>query len=479
MNPESLSFTSIIRNVFFETHPCALRPGRDFPRREKSYAKKIALVILIICLCVMTGAAKAQEQEGPLTLEQSIALALERSPLFHSAQEEVTRTDFLQKSARSDFFPKLTTGYNFTQLNEPPYVHVPASGTIPAQNITVGPLHTYVWDVSVQQPLFTGWSITTNHQLAKLGFDIAKVQEIQAKHDLVRTVKVGYFALLKAEKILGVAIQTEKQIGEHYKVAESFFEVGIIPKNDLLQSEVQLAQAKQYLIQADNGVNIAKSTFNTILRRDINEPVEVVDILTYTPSTEVFDDCFQKAYLNRPELKEMALKIEEARKQITLAKSPFYPSLSLQLYYAKQGDTPNVRGTRFQDEESWNIFTSLNWTLWEWGKTYYSVSASKISLIQAEDAHVQVRDAVTLEVKNAFLKLQESEKNIKVTETAIDSAEENFRLNEARYKEQVATTTDVMDAQTLLTQAQINYYNALSDYNIARAQLERAMGVEK
>jgi outer membrane protein TolC len=331
----------------------------------------------------------------------------------------------------------------------------------------------------VEQPLFTGWSITTNHQLAKLGFDIAKVQEIQAKLDLVRNVKVGYFALLKAEKILGVAIQTEKQIGEHYKVAESFFEVGIIPKNDLLQSEVQLAQAKQNLIQADNRVNISKSTFNTILRRDVNEPVDVVDILAYTPSTEVLDDCMQKAYVNRPELKEMVLKVEEARKQITLAKSPFYPSLSLQFYYAKQGDTPNVNGTKFQPEESWNIFTSLNWTLWEWGKTYYSVNATKIGLIQAEDAQVQVRDAVSLEVKDAFLKLQESEKNIKVTETAISSAEENFRLNEDRYKEQVATTTDVMDAQTLLTQAQINYYNALSDYNIARAQLERAMGVEK
>ena len=440
--------------------------------------KKIALVILIICLFVMTDAAKAQEQAGPLTLEQSIALALERSPIFHAAQEEVTRTDFLQKGARSDFFPKLKTGYNFTQLNEPPSENI-SVGSSPRQRIIMGPLHTYVWDVSVEQPLFTGWSITTTHQLAKLGFDIAKVQEIQAKHDLIRNVKIGYFALLKTEKFLGVAIQTEKQIGEHYKVAASFFEVGIIPKNDLLQSEVQLAQAKQYVIQADNGVSIAKSTFNTILRRDVNEPVEVVDILTYSPFTEVLDDCIHKAYLNRPELKEMALKVEEARKQITLAKSPFYPTLSLQLYYRKQGDTPNVNGTKFQPEESWNIFTSMNWTLWEWGKTYYSVNASKISLIQAEDAQTQIRDIVTLEVKNAFLKLQESEKNIKVTETAIDSAEENFRLNEARYKEQVATTTDVMDAQTLLTQAQINYYNALSDYNIARAQLERAMGVEK
>lgn len=441
--------------------------------------KKIALITLIVCLCGGGINANAQEQKEVLTLEESIAIAIERSPLFHSAQEELKRTDSLQKEARSDFFPKLKTGYNFTQLNKPPYVHVSGLAPIPAQNVTVGTLHTYVWNVSVEQPLFTGWSITTNHQLAKLGFDIAKVQEIQAKLDLIRNVKIEYFSLLKAEKILSVAIQTEKQVGEHYKVAEAFFEVGIIPKNDLLQSQVQWAQAKQNLIQGENGVNIAKSTFNTTLRREINEPVEVVDILTYTPSIEVLDDCFHKAYLNRPELKEMALKVEEASKKITLAKSPFYPTLSLQLNYSKQGDTPDVHGSIFQPQESWNVFTSLDWTLWDWGKTYYSVNASKIALIQAEDAQIQVRDAVTLEVKDAFLKLQESEKNIKVTVTAINSAEENFRLNEDRYKEQVATTTDVMDAQTLLTQAQINYYNALSEYNIARAQLERAMGEEK
>ena len=441
--------------------------------------KKFALLIVLFYLCGGGINAKAQEQGEVLTLEQSIAIAFERSPLFHSAQEELKRTNFLQQEARSDFFPKLKTGYNFTHMNEPPHLNAPTSGPVPAHSVTTGTLHTYIWKLTVEQPLFTGWSITTNHQLAKLGFDIAKVREIQAKLDLINQVKVDYFSLLKAEKILGVATQTEKQIAEHARVAKSFFEVGIIPKNDLLQSEVELAQAKQNLIQAENGVTIAKSTFNTTLRRGINEPVEVIDILIYTPFTVILDDCIQKAYLNRPEIKEMTLKVEEARKKITLAKSPFYPSLSLQLYYEKQGDTPDVHGTRLRDEESWNIFTSLDWTLWEWGKTYYSVNARKISLIQAEDAQIMVRDAVTLAVKDAFLKVQESEKNIKVTETAIISAEENFRLNEARYKEQVATTTDVMDAQTLLTQAQINYYNALSDYNIARAQLERAMGVEQ
>ena len=119
----------VFRNTFLR-----FTPRTRFSKKGKNrMQKKIALVILIISLCVMTGAANAQEQqEGPLTLEQSIALALERSPLFHSAQAEVTRTNFLQKGARSDFFPKLTTGYNFTQLNEAPHSNVPAFGSVPA-----------------------------------------------------------------------------------------------------------------------------------------------------------------------------------------------------------------------------------------------------------------------------------------------------------------------------------------------------------
>lgn len=441
--------------------------------------KNIIISFLIIWLTWGSTHTQAEDAEEVLNLDQSIAIALERSAFFHSAQEEVRRANFKQKEARSDFLPKLKTGYDFTRLNEPPHSNSPASGSVPAHQILFGPIHTYAWNVTMEQPLFTGWSLTTNYKLAKLGFDIAKIQELQAKLDLIEQVKEAYYSTLKAEKILGVTIQTEKQVAEHAKVAQSFFDVGIIPKNDLLQAEVELAQAKQNLIRADNGVSIAKSKFNTVLRREINEPVNLLDILTYTTFTEGQDDCMQKAYANRPEMKEAALRVEEARKQITLARSPFYPYLSLRFYYEKQGDTYDVHGSNFKDEESWNVLASMDWTLWEWGKTYYSVNESEVRLIQAEDARVQVRDAVTLEVKEAFLNLQEAEKNISVAMTAITQAEENFRLNEERYKEQVATTTDVIDAQTLLTQAQINYFNALSDHNIARARLGRAMGVEQ
>jgi outer membrane protein TolC len=95
---------------------------------------------------------------------------------------------------------------------------------------------------------------------------------------------------------------------------------------------------------------------------------------------------------------------------------------------------------------------------------------------QAADAKTQLRENIVLEVKDDYLFMQVSEKNIDTASKAIEQAEENLRLNEERYKYQVATAFDVLNAVTLLAQARVNYYGALSDFNVAKANLERAMG---
>jgi len=105
------------------------------------------------------------------------------------------------------------------------------------------------------------------------------------------------------------------------------------------------------------------------------------------------------------------------------------------------------------------------------------VREKETRLVQAKDAVVQVEDGISLEVKDAYLRLTEARDKIDVAKLAIEQAEENFRINQERFKEQVATATDVLDAQTLLTRAKSNYFNALSDYNIAWARLDRAMGI--
>ncbi|HBF42551.1 MAG TPA: transporter, partial [Desulfobacteraceae bacterium] len=102
---------------------------------------------------------------------------------------------------------------------------------------------------------------------------------------------------------------------------------------------------------------------------------------------------------------------------------------------------------------------------------------ARAQVAKAKNILNEIKDNIRLEVKNSYLYLRDVEKYIHVTRTAIVQAEENFRMNEERYKQQVATSTNLLDAQTLLTQAKSSYFNSLSEYNIAKARLERTMGV--
>jgi len=203
----------------------------------------------------------------------------------------------------------------------------------------------------------------------------------------------------------------------------------------------------------------------------------VEDILEYRPMELSFEECLKTARKNRPEQGEVELKVKSAEKEVQLAKSEYFPTLGLSFNYERVGDDPSVSGSDFADEDSWNIMATARWTFWQWGKKRQLVREKETRLVQAKDAKIQVEDSISLEVKDAYLRLREARDKIGVAEVAVEQAEENFRINAERFKEQVATTTEVLDAQTLLTQARSNYFNALSDYNITWARLDRAMGI--
>jgi outer membrane protein len=252
------------------------------------------------------------------------------------------------------------------------------------------------------------------------------------------------------------------------------FEVGITPKNDLLQSEVRLANARQALVRAENDLALAISSFNILLRREINEPLSIVDILEYKPSTLRLEESLDEALRLRPEVKSAGLRVEQAKEGVRIARSGFFPTLGLSGNYQRFSDDFDLRGDL--RSERWAIETLATITLGDWGKTGYRVGESKVKVAQAEDSKDQVVEGIILEVKQAFINMLTAEKNIVVAEKSIEQAEENVRMNEERYKYQVSTATDVLDAVTLLAQALVNYYSALSDFNVAKARLDRATG---
>jgi outer membrane protein len=437
------------------------------------------LVVVFLSCFAMSSDVSAADGNSILTLQDSIDLALKQSVIIHSAREGVTGAEAQKQEAFTGFLPKLSTSYNYTRLNEAPTFLFPGIPPAISRSVmTTGTQDNYTWALEAKQPIFAGGGILANYEASRFGLDVARMEERGVVLDTVQEVRIAYFSVIKAEKLLEVARQSVKQLEAHRNMAQSFFDVGMIPRNDLLHAGVQLANGQQFLVRSENGLELARSKLNTVLRRGIDAPVKVEDIFACKPFEKSLGECLKVALENRPEIKAYSLKVEQAKKMVSQARSEFFPNVNLVGNYSRVGDTPGVSGNAYKDQESWYVMAVANWNFWEWGRTKNRVDVSKSRENQITDALTNVRDQITLEVKNAYLLLHEAEKQIVVSKKAIEQAEENFRITQERYKEQVTTSTDVLDAQTLLTRAKSDHTNALGDYHISHARLERAMGTE-
>jgi outer membrane protein len=429
---------------------------------------------LFLVLILLPAVGAAQERGNYFTLQQSISLALENSYKIKARDERITQANDILKQSRAEFLPKFGINYSYNYFSEVPVNRYTLFGT--GVEIPVGTQNNWRWGTFVRQPIFTGFALLSNYRLAELGIDQSQLEMDQEKLDLVLRVKQAYFDILGADKAVEVAQTTVESLSQTVKVARSFFDVGMIPVNDVLKAEVELANAQQSLVRAKNAAQTSRATFNTVLVRPVNDPVKLEDILVFKPEVGNYDAYVKIALENRPEIKILDVGLLQSDQQIRLAKSKYYPEIGVTYTYLKQGDTASLSGSNFVDANSWEVLAVANWTLFEWGKTYYTVKEKQSVKQQVLQTKSDVEDGIRLQVKQAMLDIDSSASNIPVTQKGIESGEENLRVNAERYKAQVSTITDLLDAQTLLARARLDYYRALYDHNLAKARLDRALG---
>ena len=443
---------------------------------------------LALGLCVLSGSNVAAQDSGqaqtptpaytatstpgdgismPITLKDCIKLSLDKSPRMASANKAVEGADWAINKAFKGFLPTATVNYNVVHLD-----NIPRSS-----GVKVGTRDVWELELTVSQPIFSGFKILTNYKMAQLGLDVAKISREQTRLDLVLSVKQAYFHLLQAEKGLEVADQSVKQLQEHLDVARSFYEVGMEPKNHVLEADVKLAEAVQSQLLAEHQINLARANLNTLLRRDMDAPLSLRDALTHKPYSRNLDQCLKQALDLRPEMANAKKNIELSEKAVTMAKGDYYPTVAVAYVNSKKSESAFLTEDDYNEPNQWYLYGEAEWTF-EWGKTYDAVQIANVDLDTYKNALIQVTDGIKLEVKQSYLDLEAADKVLAVTSKAVEQAEESYRMSTERYKEQVATATEVTDAETLLTSTRYNYYNALANYNIATAGLERAMGME-
>ena len=404
-------------------------------------------------------------------------MAIDANLKLKQSHQDVEAAEETRKVSITQFFPTLNSSYDYVHRNKE--LTQELTGLGPSPSFVVRPDQQYTFITSFKQPIFNGFSLINQYKIADLGLDAAEFSEKVTRQDVILDAKNAFYSVLKAEKLLEVANQRVTQIAAQKDVAENFYEVGMSPLNDLLQAQASLANARQGFIVAQNNLAIAKSQFNIVLRRPVNAAVELKDILDYSPFVHNFEYCLDTARKNRLEITIADLQIKIAEKEVELARKDYFPSVNLTGNYTRTGDDYKAHGGEgISDSASWQIQAVAEWDFWEWGRSNFGVREKLHRLSQAQYSRSQILDNIELEVKTAFLRTKESEDNIITVEKAIEQAKENFRINQERFKEQVATTTDVLDAQTLLSNTLTNYFNALYDFKISKATLYRSMGQE-
>lgn len=447
----------------------------------------LLFVLSVMAACPPLGVRAA---DGPaaekLSLEVCIAAALRHNGLYGAAMEGIRGATARKQEAFTAFLPRLSTSWSYLRLNDDPWVYSPGyvlnlfgtTVTIPPGPQVIGTKENYTWNVEFRQPLFTGGALRANYEAGEKGETLAKAEETAIRQDLVAEVKTSYVNVLKAQRLLRVAEKTVELVAAHLADARHFFAEGLIPHNDLLQSEVRHANSRQDLLRAQNAMELAKARLNLLMGRPLDTVIDLDDILTYAPFSLDLGGCLAAGRENRAELKAAEIKVQQAELLVRATRAELFPTISALGRYERYGDTGTMQGSTYRSMENWQLMARADWNFWEWGRTKYRIDAERAKKRQAEYLLSQERDRVALEIKAAYLLLKEAEGQVEITRCALEQARENFRVSRERYREHMATSTEVLDALTLLTKAETDHHAALGDYSIHQARLTRAIGLD-
>jgi outer membrane protein len=416
-----------------------------------------------------TPATAANVVGRALSLEEAIGIALATQPLIQARLSEYLAASHRVDQAFSPLLPQVSASLNAARTQTA--MSQERSGGDPRGRATVTRIRPFEEGtsatISLSQVIFDfGKTFASTDAARRLAEQAQEDVELQ-RHLITLTVKEQFININFARRLIRVQEQALERADLNLRSARGFFEVGTRPKSDVARAEVDVANARVALIQARNAERLARVALNTAMGIAADTPTEVQDNLVYQAMTIDRAQLLSQALAQRPESKQARLRVSEADARMRRAFRDFFPDVTGTGFYG---------GTRADLNEIWEIGLSLQWTIFDGGNRIARFRETKAS-VDAAAFRVKATDLdISREVEQAQLNVNEAQERIGAAQIAVASAQENFRLAQGRFDAGVGTILELTDAQLFLTQAQNTEAQALADYRISLARLERAIG---
>jgi outer membrane protein TolC len=395
-----------------------------------------------------------------------VAIALQAQPQIQARLYDYAAARFRVDQAFAPLLPQLSGVLSASWSSSTVLTTSITGGTVPVQS-TRGFEDTFLGQVALSQLLFDFGKTVASVDSARKLAEVSRY-DIELQRQLVTlAVKEAYINTLFAQRLILVQRQALERAGLNLKSVKGFFDVGTRPKSDVVRAEVDVANARVDLIRAENAERVARVALNTAMGVAATTKFDMVDNLVYVKVTDTNQNLVAEALQRRPEYQQGKLRIESAESLLKRSFRDFFPDVV---------GTGSVGGVRTDFNTSWTAGISLNWSIFDGGNRLSRYREAKANLDASQQRLKAVELDISREVEQTRSTVVETDERILAAQAAVASAQENFRLVQGRFDAGVGTILDLTDAQLALTQAQNTEAQALADFRIALARLDRALG---
>lgn len=406
-----------------------------------------------------------------LGMADAVEHALRFNPGLGAREAESRSSEEGRKSARGAFGPRLGVSYSATKTES----RRDPAATMGTRNPKLG---VYSWGMEVTQPIFQGFRLLSAYQKAALQADSDKASLRKAELDMTEQVQTAFLEYLKAVENTRSMRDSLTRLREQLRIAQAYFEVGLSPRLDVLQAEVDVSEAERQLIQAENSQATTLARLNTLLGFRATAATVYTGTLEEVPFRHTLEQCLELAYRQRPDLYVAQKAVEIARKAQKEVQSDYYPQVEGYYSITQSGNTPGMRrsGEDGAHVTNWEVGAQATWNVFEWGTTYYADKQAGWQVTRMRYEQENLKLEVGYDIKSRYLAVQEARKRIAVARNSVTQATEAYNVALARYHEHVGTNFDVLNASANLTSAQSSLTGARADYLTALSQIYVAMG---
>lgn len=447
-------------------------------------------IVIVLLPSLPFTSAKAQDTLV-LDIGKALEIALSENPTVKVANKEIQKKKYAQKGSYAALFPQVSfsADYNRTLKKQVMYMdgfdmgstEIPGMEDMPNmdEGIEVGRDNNWNLGFNASMPIVNA-ALWKSLSISAVDVELAIEQARSSKIAMVNQVKKGYYGVLLASDSYRVFKESYDNAMENYLDIKRKFEQGIVAEYDLIRANVTVKNSEPNMLQAENALVLAKWQLKALLGMDLDINIECKGQLTDFEK-DLFGDFLSTdtTLANNTDLKQMDLQAKQLEKTLTMQKFDYLPTLSLTGLYQW---TAMNNDFKFKDYR-WNPYSmvgvSLSIPIFSGGSKFYKIKQTRNSLEQLNLQREDTQRNLQLAIKQYIDNMNTCVKRFDASQKGVEQAERGYMISQKRYDTGAGTLLEMNDSELALTQAKLNFNQAIYDYMVAKADLEKVLGQQE